>query len=192
MGSDRKRQDLIGTPTFDRSYIGRVRDMSFLGASEKEIATMFGVSTSTLQRWRKDNPEFKAAWEEGRDEADAKVAAAFYKRAVGYSYVSSRRIDDKGEVHENITHVKPDVNAATKWLAVRQPDKWGKLLTGGQQGFGPEGSAAVGAALMNDTEVARRVCFLLAKAVQDNNDKSVTIDGSLDHDSDGTNSSETK
>ena len=181
------RFDLIGGSepepekiTYDPSYAGRVRDMCYLGASPQEIAMLFGVSTSTLKRWRDENPEFDQAWEIGGASADAKVAAAFYKRAVGYSYVSSRRIDEDGTVHENVTEVKPDVNACTKWLAVRQPEKWGKLI-GSDSGVNTP-PPSLGATLLSDTELARRLAFLLAKAVE--SDNTITIDSrSIENDS---------
>lgn len=195
MGFDRHKQDLIGNlpgaPKYHPSYVGRVRDMSYLGATDSDIASLFGITTSTLKNWRDEHPEFDAAWQEGQVEADSKVAAAFYKRAVGYSYVSSRRIEDDGTVHENISHVKPDVNACTKWLAVRQPEKWGRLI-GTDSGAGSPQQPSLSSMLLSDTEIARKVAFLLAKAVNSSQDNTVTIDGSIEHGDERPDSSETK
>lgn len=160
------------------SYAARVRDLRYLGASNKDIAGLLGVSLGTLTKWQEEYPEFAMAWRVGGAEADARVAASLFKRATGYSYTKKKvRLNPEGEVMEETTeemHVPPDVKACVFWLTNRKPDSWQERVeipvvpdTGKQ----PD--------TINVMEAARYVAFMLAQAVH------TTIDDkmrSIEHD----------
>jgi hypothetical protein len=61
-----------------------------LGGTNKDLAVLFGVHEQCITDWMNRHPEFRAAVEEGRTQADAQVAHSLYQRAVGYTVVNRR------------------------------------------------------------------------------------------------------
>ena len=141
------------------SYAVRVRDLCFVGATDAEIARIVGVSLTTLQAWREKYPDFNSAWQDGRLQANAKVAAAMFKRACGYEYTKWKETDT-GIVREQV-HVPADVKAGIFWLTRRSPELWpaedkkdqGSLTVGGED-----------FSTMSEIEIARRIAYALTKA----------------------------
>jgi hypothetical protein len=111
-------------PGFDR----RATDYAMLGASNEELAQLFGVSVSAIQKWLVERPSFARAVRKGRVEADAKVARSMYRAAVGYKHGETRvRRDQKGQIIEKTEIRKeqaPNVNAGVLWLTNRAGSKW--------------------------------------------------------------------
>lgn len=97
-----------------------------LGATDVQLADYFGVSEKTINKWKKDHPEFKKALKAGKTLADAKVAESLYKRANGYSHDEEKVFCYEGEIitHQTIKHYPPDTGAAMAWLKNRQRDSW--------------------------------------------------------------------
>lgn len=60
--------------------------MCLLGATDKEMADIWGVEEQTVNNWKIAHPEFFESIKAGKIEADSKVAASLYKRAIGYEY----------------------------------------------------------------------------------------------------------
>ena len=100
--------------------------LALLGASEKQMAEVMGVSYSTLEVWKRNKPEFQEALKKGKLKADTKVVKSFYKCAVGYYYTEEEiRIVDKKPVVVTVRKYKPpDPWSAAKWLALRHPEHW--------------------------------------------------------------------
>lgn len=118
-----------GRPSpYRTSYPKLCRNMRMLGYSGPEIGKVFGVHHATLMDWRNAYPEFDAAWWEGGAVADARVARAVYKRAVGYSHKAVKMFfnRDNGSIieHEYTERYPPDTAAGTYWLNNRQPGLW--------------------------------------------------------------------
>lgn len=102
--------------------------LRLLGTSYKEIAEIFQVSINTLQTWRNNFPDFNRAWLEGGPEADAVVAQALFRKAVGWSHADEKIITDKDGGYTRVpitTKFAPDVNAIKFWLTNRQGGKHG-------------------------------------------------------------------
>lgn len=97
-----------------------------LGATDKDLATLFSVSETTINTWKDIHEEFSLALKRGKLDADIKVAESLYKRALGYSHPDSHISNFKGEitVTDTTKHYPPDTTAAIFWLKNRQPDKW--------------------------------------------------------------------
>lgn len=116
-----------GRPTvFKPEYVDLARKFCMLGATNAELARMFGVSGSTLDNWIKDKPTFSAAVKEGREEADAKVASSLFHRATGYSHEAVKIFVEKGRpiVVPYTEHYPPDATSMIFWLKNRRPDLW--------------------------------------------------------------------
>jgi hypothetical protein len=63
------------------------KKMCELGATNAELAGIFGVSISTIDLWSVLHREFADALKIGNNEAaDNRVLRALYQRAVGYTY----------------------------------------------------------------------------------------------------------
>lgn len=113
------------------------------GATDEQIALSMDVSIKTIEYWKLTKPEFMEALQAGKDQADARVAEAFYKRAIGYSHpdvhILSNRVkifDEEGKVIEERTeplivpitkHYPPDTFAGHKWLTIRQRAIWAEV-----------------------------------------------------------------
>lgn len=130
-----------GRPTKYRpEYCRQATLASKLGATDEELAKLFGVNEATLYRWQKARPQFRKAIRSGKLVADMKVAASLHRIAMGFEYEEARAIKLK-EVHygadgkkvrvtERVEIVKvrrilpPDTAAIMFWLTNRQKDKW--------------------------------------------------------------------
>ena len=101
--------------------------LCLLGATDKELAEFFSVSEQTLNKWKKDYPEFFESLKKGKNIADANVASRLYNRAIGYDCKATKFATSEGRItdsKEYIEHYPPDTTAAIFWLKNRQPEKW--------------------------------------------------------------------
>ena len=124
-----ERKSKRGAPTkYKPEYAEQARKYCLLeGATDEELAIAFGVSLKTIDNWKKQHPNFLQAVNEGKKIADANVAEAFYKRAVGIEFTEVTRelVDDSLTVTKEVTRlIPPDAGAALNWLKNRQPEKW--------------------------------------------------------------------
>ncbi len=118
-------------PGFDR----RATDYCMLGATNEELAQLFGVSVSANQKWLVARPSFARAVRKGREEADARVARSMFRAATGLKLKEVRtRLGENGQVLEKTETIKeqaPNVNAGTLWLTNRRSDRWRDRQGGG-------------------------------------------------------------
>lgn len=117
----------VGRPTrYKAEYAEQARKLCLLGATDIELANFFGISTRTLDVWKKSHPEFVSSIKGGKDIADAEVAEKLFQRALGYSHkaVKIMAVDKCVVREEYIEHYPPDTQAASLWLRNRQPKKW--------------------------------------------------------------------
>lgn len=100
--------------------------LALLGATDKQVADVMGVSIQTIDTWKRDRPEFAEALMRGKDQADMEVASAFYKRATGYDVVEKKVTIYRGKVieYETTRHIPADPWSCQKWLSLRQREKW--------------------------------------------------------------------
>jgi hypothetical protein len=116
-----------GRPSsYKPEYVEQAEKLCKLGATDAEIANFFQVEERTINRWKRDHPEFCQSLKRGKTLADAKVAERLYRRAVGYSHESVKIFNNGGEplVVPYVEHYPPDTAAAIFWLKNRQSAKW--------------------------------------------------------------------
>lgn len=97
------------------------------GKSQSEIARIFGISRDTLHDWTRKYPEFSDSLRETREQADGRVTASLFQKAVGYEVEEiEQSIDEKGRKRLKKTkrHIQGDVTAQKYWLANRRPAEW--------------------------------------------------------------------
>lgn len=106
-----------------------------LGFTNQDLADHFNTSLKAIERWLSDVPEFRRAIWNGREGADAKVAAAMFKSATGYEHPEDDiRVVALGNnqgseivITPTTKRYAPNDRAASLWLANRQRARWKAL-----------------------------------------------------------------
>lgn len=130
-------ENKVGRPSkYDKDYHPKkVVGYCLLGLTDEQIAGVFDIAVSTLYEWKKEYPEFSEAIKSGKEEADVKIAASLYKRALGgkekvqKAFKLRETINGVGskeriEVVEEEIFIPSDTGAAIFWLKNRHPDQW--------------------------------------------------------------------
>lgn len=124
-------RDLLGPApggfgVYRREYSVIAFRFMLLGATMEDLASLIGVSKTTLYTWMDTHPEFAAAINNGRNTADANVASRLYQRAMGYTHEAEEIKVVDGGIERVITtkHYPPDPQSARFWLINRQPELW--------------------------------------------------------------------
>ena len=115
-----------GPHKYSRKLAKQAKKLCALGATDGDLAEIFGVATSTIWRWRAQHKEFCSALIVGKKLADDRVERSLYQRAVGYSYsaVKINQYEGAPVITPYMEHVPPDVGAAKLWLTNRRPEQW--------------------------------------------------------------------
>jgi DNA-binding XRE family transcriptional regulator len=117
-----------GRPTvYKPEYVELAYNYCLLGATDADLATYFDVTEQTINAWKHDHPDFFLSLKQGKEEADAKVAASLFKKATGYKLKEQHIIHFEGEVTEIVEIDKeypPDTTSMIFWLKNRQPKFW--------------------------------------------------------------------
>lgn len=113
--------------SYKEEYADQAHKLALLGLTDEEMAEFFGIGITTINRWKKDYPEFQKSLKAGKVVADANVVTKLYRRATGYDYdETSTTRKGRRTICEKHTskHQPADTTAAIFWLKNRQPDKW--------------------------------------------------------------------
>jgi transcriptional regulator with XRE-family HTH domain len=153
-----------GRPSdYDKTrHPGWAKSLARRGLTQEQIAAEMGISCTTLKEWKKHR-EFLTALKEGKSEADNKVEASLFQRAVGYSYKEVKHVDSEkdGKRVERMTKfVPPDVTAQIFWLKNRRPDLWRDVK---QQEITGKGGGPIDVHGMSDEELEKRARDVLAR-----------------------------
>lgn len=107
----------------------QVYKLALLGATDRQIADVMGVSVQIVDYWKRTVPVFLQALNSGKLEADAEVAHSLYKRAHGFWFVETIVHMYQGKIIKTKInkYVVPDSWAANKWLSIRQREKWAEV-----------------------------------------------------------------
>lgn len=118
--------DAPGRSKYRPQYARLAYKHALLGGTPGHVASLLEVTERTVYGWIQSRPEFRAALEQGRADADANVARSLYKKATGYTHQSTKVFQYQGEpvVVPYTEIVPPDTEAAKFWLKNRQPELW--------------------------------------------------------------------
>lgn len=97
------------------------------GLTDEQIAHNMGIAYSTLRVWKEKYPALSAALKKGKEVTVLEVENALLKRALGYSYIETRRevdADGKKKVVRTEKQVLPDTTAQIFYLKNRCPERW--------------------------------------------------------------------
>lgn len=117
----------VGRPT---DYIEKYDDMAkkaaSLGATDLDLAELFGVAESTIYLWKNEHPRFSESINAGKALIDDMVEKSLLGRALGGSIKETKVFLSWGEtVTEEVDkHIPPDVAAQIFWLKNRRPKVW--------------------------------------------------------------------
>jgi hypothetical protein len=111
-----------GRPTkYKAEFNDKVFRLSLLGLTDSQLADSFSISEATFNNWKNKHPLFLESIKAGKEDADAKVAASLYQRALGYSHPEDKIFNNNGEemIVPTTKHYPPDTAAAFIWLKNR-------------------------------------------------------------------------
>lgn len=116
-----------GRPSdYDDSYKQLAYELCLLGATDEKLAEVFECDVSTINRWKLAHTDFCDSIKSAKWNADAKVAASLYNKAIGYTRLEEKVYIDKGKrvIEEVKVFYPPDTTSITFWLKNRQRDLW--------------------------------------------------------------------
>jgi hypothetical protein len=118
------QEDNDGLWYYDR--LRQVHELALLGVTEEAMIKVMGIGATTFSRWKLEKEGFADALNEGRMVADARVAAALYKRATGYEVDEDHVSIFKGVAVVTTVrrHIPADPWSAARWLSLRQRAMW--------------------------------------------------------------------
>ncbi len=118
-----------GRPTaFKPAFVEQAKKACEAGFTDREIATLFGVTETTINNWKNEHPEFLESLKAGKSGPDDRVKRSLFHRAVGYSYDAVKIFMPAGATEPvyapYVEHVPPDTTAAIFWLKNRDQENW--------------------------------------------------------------------
>lgn len=66
---------------YDERFVKIAKVLCMRGGTDEDLADAFEVSPRTINRWKKDYPDFAEALAAGKEYADAEVELSLYKRS---------------------------------------------------------------------------------------------------------------
>lgn len=111
---------------FTNKMLEDVVMLTKLGATDVQLAAFFNVHKDTILNWKKKE-DFNQARLEGGLQADMRVVASLFKRAIGFEYEEVEAIRNKsGDWVTKVTkkYQVPETKAIQLWLGTRQRDQW--------------------------------------------------------------------
>ena len=119
----------MGRPSsFKPEFVAQAKKLAELGATDKEMASFFEVTLSTLYLWKNTHPEFSESLKIGKEVADSRVERSLYQKAIGYEQDDVKIFmpagADEPVYAPFIAKVAPDTTAAIFWLKNRKPAQW--------------------------------------------------------------------
>lgn len=112
--------------TFKPDIALKAYKMALYGMTEKEMCALLGVGVNTWEKWKRDHPILPEKLHKGKTPADCEVAAALYKRCVGFEVDDVHITVVKGELMTVPIkkYIPPDTKAIQMWLSNRSRGRW--------------------------------------------------------------------
>lgn len=89
-----------------KPHLDDIRKAVEAGATVEEIAKAFGISTSTIYKYKAEKKEFSDAFARGRANVIFEIKAALLKKALGYEYQEKKQYIKKDEDGEQVTYTE--------------------------------------------------------------------------------------
>lgn len=113
-------------PKYKKEYAEQARKICRLGATDLQLADIFGVAESTIYKWKLDHAEFSEAAKEGKLSNIEKVERSLFEKATGYSHEAEHISNYQGKITKTkITkHYPPSDKAMIYYLNNLAPEKY--------------------------------------------------------------------
>jgi hypothetical protein len=122
------------TPSYTPAYCTVAYKFCLLGATNEDLAGVFGVSRNTIGNWLARYPELKQAMQDGRNVADADVAHALLQKAKGFTHEDVKILQLEGGAEPvGIQPLFPARQPGRPLLAAQPPPRRTKRLLGNIQ-----------------------------------------------------------
>ena len=136
-----------GRPSeFKPKYILQTTKLCRQGATDEELAALFDKSTTTIDNWKKQHPEFLGALKERKLTSDMEVADRLHQRAMGLEYMEAQAHKLKAVEYKDGKRVErldtimvkrvvpPDMTACIFWLKNHRKVEWRERQEAPQKG----------------------------------------------------------
>lgn len=113
--------------TYGKIVINTILSLTREGKTNREIASILGITNNMLLLWLRSTPNLQSAVEDARDFLEAAVEQSLLSLAVGYSHDETKVFCDKyGNITEHTIkrHYPPHFNAIQFLLKNLKPEKW--------------------------------------------------------------------
>ncbi|MXN91283.1 hypothetical protein GR160_08580 [Flavobacterium sp. Sd200] len=125
--------------TYSDAYPAQATKLCLLGATDADVASYFSISITTLNKWKKNHPEFAEALQRGKKAADIEVAVSLYSATIDrivtvkqaikckeiYYDENGKRVEkERIEIVEVEKHIPADFRSQQFWLRNRNPAQW--------------------------------------------------------------------
>lgn len=113
-----------------KPHIDEIRKAVEAGATVEEIGKAFGISPSTIYKYKAEKKEFSEAFMRGREKVVFEIKGALLKKALGYEYKETKKVGKKDKDGENIVLVEeytrhcPPSETAAAMLLRNYDDTW--------------------------------------------------------------------
>lgn len=87
-------------------HIDEIKEGVKNGATVKEIANALGIAESTLNKYKAEKKELKAAFARGRASIVIEVRGALLKKALGFEYKEEKKVARKDADGENVVTIE--------------------------------------------------------------------------------------
>lgn len=131
---------LVGRPTlYKKEYCDQAYRLCLIGATDKELASFFCVSESTVNKWKVDHKEFSESIKGGKEIADMEIVHELYKgakdkvvteqqafkvKSVSWDAKGRRCEKESIEVVDIEKTIPADFRNQQFWLKNRQKEHW--------------------------------------------------------------------
>ncbi len=116
-----------GRPSkYKPEYSEQAAKLCFLGATDVMLGDFFHVSEVTINKWKKDYPDFLKSLKDTKAALDSRVEHSLFERAMGYEHTEEKVFCTNGQIttHTVTKRYAPDPTSMIFWLKNRQPERW--------------------------------------------------------------------
>ena len=129
--SKRKRRNVSYKDWIIKEGLLQIEGWARDGLINEQIAHNIGIAEGTLYDWQNKYPEIAESLKRGKEVVDRQVENALLKRALGYEYEETKKIQEKDlngkdrvRIEQITKTVIPDTTAQIFWLKNRKPAEW--------------------------------------------------------------------
>lgn len=112
--------------TYRPEFAAQAEQLCQMGFTDQMLGDFFGVSESTINRWKLEHEEFLGALKVGKEVADDAVERAVFQAIIGFARKEEKVIGSGEDAHvvEFDKYYPPQAGVGLRWLAARRPAQY--------------------------------------------------------------------